>query len=74
MRVKYYMTDVVIIGSVILKLICTKWVARMCIEFVCLRAGMSGVSCENGNEGMAENFFDTRPRIRYWKRLISAVI
>jgi len=35
---------------------------------------MSGISCENGNEGMAENFFDTRPRIRYWRRVISAVI
>jgi len=46
----------------------------MWIEFVCLRTGMSGISCENGNEGMAENFFDTRARIRYWRRLIRAVI
>ena len=35
---------------------------------------MSGSSCENGNEGMAESLFSTRARIGYSRRFISAVI
>ena len=46
----------------------------MWIELVCLRTGMSDISCENCNEDKAENFFHTRARIRYWRRSISAVI
>jgi hypothetical protein len=69
MHIRFYVTDRVLIGSVILKLI-FKIRLRKCGLNLYLRNGMSGCSCENGNDGLAENFFEIQAIIiRYWRVL-----